>query len=223
MSSYQSKRPEYKNTPGDSYYDSNGFARWNIEHLRSLTTIGVQKLSESVRAYSYLLITSQTSTRSSILGNTGPALDCQQVFLNNFENIINRHVDIAEDIKRFQDTLQYARSKVDYVVGENVFMLPSDMNLRIGEVNNYNNEILVSKSDFGLGTNLKVNTEKKPDLKPIPKEKKPDPTTSKKKNPDPIPPKKTNPTIPKKKTTDNTKSEVPTGEITHEEEKIAVI
>ena len=41
-------------------------------------------------------------------------------------------MDIREDIKRYQDTLSYASSKVDYSVGENLYMLPSDMNLKSG-------------------------------------------------------------------------------------------
>ena len=60
-------------------------------------------------------------------------------------------------------------------------MLPSDMNLRIGNIRNYNNKILISSPSFNIGTNLKVNlddddtkvakTDKldvkhKPDIKP---------------------------------------------------------
>ena len=58
------------------------------------------------------------------------ALTAQSAFLNNFENVVNRRVDIQEDIKRYQDTLSYASSKVDYSVGEHLYMLPSDMNLK---------------------------------------------------------------------------------------------
>ena len=36
-------------------------------------------------------------------------------------------------------------------------MLPSDMNLRIGNVRNYNNKILISSPSFKIGTNVKVN------------------------------------------------------------------
>ena len=36
-------------------------------------------------------------------------------------------------------------------------MLPSDMNLRIGKIKNYNNKILISSSSFNLGTNLRIN------------------------------------------------------------------
>ena len=63
--------------------------------------------------------------------------------------------------------MQYARSKVDYVIGEFTYMLPSDMKLRIGKVKNYNNEILVSSPSFKIGTNLKINLDgekDKPDV-----------------------------------------------------------
>ena len=167
--------------PGMSYINENSFSRWIIEKSEGLTTLGIQKLSESVRDYAYLILTSQTSTRGPIVGHEARNLDAQRTFLNTFENIVNRRVNIPEDIRRFQKTLQYARSKVDYAIGEFVYMLPSDMNLRIGNVRNYNNKIMVSKPGFSLGTNLKVNlddddtkvakTDKldvkhKPDIKP---------------------------------------------------------
>ena len=78
------------------------------------------------------------------------------MFLNSFKNIVNRRVNILEDIRRFQKTLQYANSKVDYAIGEFVYMVPSDMNLRIGNVRNYNNKILISSPSFKIGTNVKV-------------------------------------------------------------------
>ena len=78
--------------------------------------------------------------------------------MNNFEDVVNRRLDIREDIKRYQDTLSYASSKVDYSVGEHLYMLPSDMNLkiRLGTVG-YNNKILVSDCNFSLGKNDEVN------------------------------------------------------------------
>ena len=56
-------------------------------------------------------------------------------------------------------------------------MLPSDMNLWIGNVRNYNNEILISSPSFKIGTNVKINLDDddtkdkldvkhKPDIKP---------------------------------------------------------
>ena len=80
------------------------------------------------------------------------ALTAQSAFLNNFEKVVNCRVDIREDIKRYQDTLSYASSKVDYSMGQNIYMLPIDMNLKLktGTVG-YNNKILVSDEKFSLG------------------------------------------------------------------------
>ena len=117
------------------------------------TDVGLLRILESVRAYAYLILSSQASARSSII-----ALTAQSAFLNNFEDIVNRRVDIREDIKHYQDTLSYASSKVNYRVGENLYMLPSDMNLKIktGTVG-YSNKILVSDGIFSLGKNENVN------------------------------------------------------------------
>ena len=94
--------------------------------------MGLLKISESVRAYAYLILSSQASARSGIVGNTASALTAHSAFLDNFENVVNRRVDTREDIKHYQDTLSYASSKVDYSVGQNIlYMLPSDMNLKI--------------------------------------------------------------------------------------------
>ena len=98
--------------------------------------------------YAYLILTSQTSRRSQIIGFGSSEFDAQRTFLNTFENIVVRRVDIPEDKLRFQKVLQYARSKVDFVINEKICMLPSDMNLRIGKIKNYNNKILESKSYF---------------------------------------------------------------------------
>ena len=122
------------------------------------TDVGLLRISESVRAYAYLILSSQASARSSIVGNTASSLTAQSAFLNNFENVVNSRVDIREDIKRYQDTLSYTSSKVDYSIGESIYMIPSDMNLKIrsGTVG-YNNKILVSDGNFSLGKNENVN------------------------------------------------------------------
>ena len=85
-------------------------------------------------------------------------MTAQSAVLNKFENVVNRRVDIQEDLKRYQDTLSYASSKVDYSVRENLFMFPSNMELKIrtGTVG-YNKKILLSDGNFSLGKNDEVN------------------------------------------------------------------
>ena len=84
--------------PGMSYINENSFSRWISKELNGLTTLGHQKLSETVRDYAYSILTSQTSTRDPIVGHEARNVDAQRVFLNAFENIVNRRVDIPEDI-----------------------------------------------------------------------------------------------------------------------------
>ena len=168
FSTWQSRAWE-TGRPGMSCINVNYFSRWIIEKSDGITKPGIKKLSELVRDYAYLILTSQTSTRSQIIGFGASEFDAQRTFLNTFENIIVRRVNIPEDKLRFRKVLQYARSKVDFVIGERMYMIPSDMNLRIAKIKNYNNEILELKSYFKLGINKKINLDEekgKPDVKP---------------------------------------------------------
>ena len=106
--------------PND-YIGPDSMTRWVIEKSDGFTNVGLYITSESVRAYAYLILSSQASARSSIVGNTVSALTAQSAFLNNFANVVNPRVNIQEDIKHYQDTLSYASSKVDYSMGENIY------------------------------------------------------------------------------------------------------
>ena len=178
-----------------------------------------------VRDYTYLILTSQTSTRGPIIGHEAQNLDAQRTFLNTFEIMVNRRVDIPEDIRRFQKTLQYARSKIDYLIGEFIYMLPSDINLRIGKVKNYNNKI--SSPSFKIGNNLKINLDgekDKPDVKPKGEEivkTKPNIELNKERKQDTKPNIKSNKEH--KQDVKMIRTEPDTNKITYEEEKVALV
>ena len=110
----------------DDYIGLDSMTQWILEVSVGFTDIGLLRISESVRAYAYLILSSQASARSSIVRNMASSLTAQSAFLNNFENVVNCRVDILEDLKHYQDTLSYASSKVNYSVRENLFMLPSN-------------------------------------------------------------------------------------------------
>ena len=157
------------------------------------------------------------------------------MFLNTFKNIENRRVNIPEDIQRFQKTLQYARSKVDNVISEFIYMLPSDMNLGIGNVRNYNNKILISSTSFKIGTNVKINLDgekDKPDVKPkgeeivktkpdVKQKKEPDVKSNKEHKQDVKPNIKSNKEH--KQDVKMMKTKPDTNTITYEEEKVALV
>ena len=122
--------------------------------------------------------------------------------------------------------MQYARSKVDYAIGEFIYMLPNDMNLQIGNVRNYNNKILISSPSFKIGTNVKINLDVKskevemvktePDVKPKVKAE-PNIEPNKKHKQD------VKPNMDLKHDVKVVRTKPDTNKITYEEEKVALI
>ena len=118
-------------------------------------------MSRSVRAYVYLVLTSQVQARSSIVGNSAPAVDSQIALKGMFKALVNEVYSIDNDIERYQGVLEHALSKVDFLVGIGIYMLPSNLNLSIGKMKGYNNKILVSKTDMKIGSNRVINRDHK--------------------------------------------------------------
>ena len=120
--------------------------------------------------------------------------------------------------------MQYARSKVDYMIGEFIYMLPSNMNLQIGKVKDYNNKILISSPSFKIRTNVKINldvkskevemVETKPDVK---QKQEPNIKPNEKHKQD------VKPNIKSNKELKNDVKKPDTNKITYEEEKVALI
>ena len=100
------------------------------------------------------------------------------------------------------------------MIGEFIYMLLSDMNLRIGNVKNFNSKIMIASPSFKIGTNLKINLDgekDKPDVKP---KKEPNIELNKKHKQD------VKPNIEFDK---ESKPKPDTNEITYEEEKVALV
>ena len=129
-----------------------------LDKSSGFTQAGVSRINDSIRTYVWSIVGAQSQARSSILG-TGKAFDAQKQFLANVEDVINSEVDLPGSIERYQLVLQYARSKVDFVVGLGLYMIPSDMDLYIGTINGYNNLITIASDDLQLGHNDTINEE----------------------------------------------------------------
>ena len=144
-------------TSGNYSYQHNNWSRWIMDSSYGFTKYGLEKISESIRAYSYLVLTSQASARHGILGDTAQSLAAQRIFYDNLEDVINKVVSLENDIGRYQSTLKYARSTLDYSVGKGLYMLPSNLLLKpLNQViEGFNDEIVVNTSGFELGKQSK--------------------------------------------------------------------
>ena len=133
-------------------------AGWIITQSKGFTKNGIEKISRSVMAYVYLVLSSQVNARSTTAGNSAPAVGAQKVFKHAFNFSIRE--DLSIDTKKYQGVLELALSKVDFSVGVGIYMLPSNLNLHIRK-KGYNNKILVNNTDMKIGSNRDINRDRK--------------------------------------------------------------
>jgi hypothetical protein len=134
-----------------------------------LTLEGVQRLNDSIRTYVWAVLGAQGQTRSVILGSDSTRFDAQKQFGADVTDAINAPVDLPAAIARYQDSLQYAGSQVDFAYGQGLYMSPSIMVLDIARgVAGYINKILTSDSISELGHQPGVNVTATPPQDPTP-------------------------------------------------------
>lgn len=137
----------------------NAWSTFILDSPEGFTRAGVPRLNESIRVYSWSILDAQAQTKTGILG-TGTAFGAQKQFIVNVEDSINAPVDLPEEIQRYQDTLRYARTKVNFAFGIGLYMCPSNLEMQIGTIQGYNNEIIIATEQEQLGIN--------PDINPMP-------------------------------------------------------
>ena len=96
-------------------YAHNNWSRWIMNSSRGFTRHGIEKIGDSIRAYVYLVLSSQQAARHGIIGDGDQAAAAQEIFVDNLEDVINREVSLEDDIARFQNILKYARSELTII------------------------------------------------------------------------------------------------------------
>ena len=117
-----------------------------LDKSDGFTQAGVTRVNDSIRTYVWAVLGSQAQTRSNIL-SPGTGFDAQKQFLANVEDSISSPVDISSSIACYQKMLQYAATPLDFVFGIGLCLSPSDMALHPGDIQGYNNEIIIARSD----------------------------------------------------------------------------
>ena len=130
---------------------------------------GIGKESQSLCEYAiYLDFTSQEQGNLSVVGNSASTLDAQQVFNSTFSALINKDYYISVDIDKYLNVLEHALSKVDFLIGAAIFMLPSSVKLNIGNTVGQYTTIKFDKNlDRKTGSNRNIYKSKVYDQKPL--------------------------------------------------------
>jgi len=132
-----------------------------LDQTQGFTHAGVERLNDSTCTYVWAILGAQDQERTPILGS-GTAFTAQNRFLANISAAIEQAEETS--ISKYQSVLQFARGKLDFVIGEQLYMFPSDMTLRLlaAHISGYNNEILVATKDMSAGQNSDLDAEKLP-------------------------------------------------------------
>ena len=131
------------------------YQQFMIMNSKKLTRVGIQRLNDTIRTYVYCVLGAQAQTRSSIVGDSSTTLDVQKQFLNLLDDSINKSqsLSLPEMIKRYDDAITHTHKRIDYAIGPDLYMIPSDLVFNMGEVEGYNNNITIATADMKFGVN----------------------------------------------------------------------
>ena len=150
FSSQQGSRP--------SYLTNNSWSRWVQPKSHGLTREGMEMFGASIRIYVYCLLSAQATTRANIIGNTTPNFESQKTFVALIEDFIERDTLLSEDIARYENILSNARSSVDYSLGEGLYMIPSDLQLKIPTKKTFNDKLKITPASHKPTTKTRLDT-----------------------------------------------------------------
>ena len=133
-----------------------GWKQFILEKSEGFTKAGMVRIDDSIRAYVYCVLGSQAQTRSNII----TSLETQQNFVDLLEESIKSLFSIPESIEKYQNAISRTNSRINYVVGIGLYMIPADLVLKVGSLDTYNNNILVAEDSLNvkIGRNETVNT-----------------------------------------------------------------
>ena len=80
----------------------------SLHRQKVLQKKDIEKIRGSVRAYVYLVRSSQVPARSTVVGNSAPAMDAQRVLKSMFKAMISEDYSIGINIEKSQGVLEHA-------------------------------------------------------------------------------------------------------------------
>ena len=126
-----------------------GWKQFILEKSEGFTRAGAVRLDDSIRNYVHCLLGAQAQTRSNIL----TSLETQQYFVELLESNIKSMFSIPESIAKYQDAITQTNSRIDYVIAFGLYMIPSDLVLKVGTLVGYNNNIVIATAQMKIGQN----------------------------------------------------------------------
>ena len=153
----------------DSNYKANGIsfirndqgAANQVEHFvpdraSGFTPAGLGRIDRSIEAFGYCILGAQANARSSIIGNTGTAVNAQTDFLVLVDDAI-KTLTVSNEPAKYQNVIEKTKVRLNLVVGRGTLLMPARMIINTESVVGYNNNLKRATNDMKLGVNNQVN------------------------------------------------------------------
>ena len=125
-----------------------------------LTRKGMGRINRSLEAFVYCVLGSQVNIRSSIVGNSGGAVEAQQEMLKLFESAVIEE-DLSTSVQRYQLAVQEAKLRLDLAIAPGIWLMPSNLVINTESIVGYNNELQKASLDMKFGVNVRLNEKSK--------------------------------------------------------------
>ena len=125
-----------------------------------LTRKGMGRINRSLEAFVYCVLGSQVNIRSSIVGESGGAVETQQEMLKLFESSVIEE-DLSTSVQRYQLAVQEAKLRLDMAIAPGIWLMPSNLVINTESIVGYNNELQKASENMKFGVNETVNEKSK--------------------------------------------------------------
>ena len=125
-----------------------------------LTRKGMGRINRSLEAFVYCVLGSQVNIRSSIVGESGGAVETQQEMLKLFESSVIEE-DLSTSVQRYQLAVQEAKLRLDLAIAPGIWLMPSNLIINTESIVGYNNELQKASEDMNFGVNDTLNEKSK--------------------------------------------------------------
>ena len=118
------------------------------------------RINRSLEAFVYCVLGAQVNVRSSIVGDSGGAVEAQQEMLKLFESAVIEE-DLATSVQRYQLAVQEAKLRLDLAIAPGIWLMPSNLVINTESIVGYNNELQKATENMRFGVNVGVNEKSK--------------------------------------------------------------
>ena len=132
------------------------FKKFILKKSNGITKEGLILLNQSIEAYIYAILGSQSKTRQSIVGNRGSALETQVVFRQIVEDSIINY-DTSTWIQNMNLAISDTNVVLDIAISPSLWLLPSNMIIQKTTIPGYNNMLHVATKNMKFGLNKNIN------------------------------------------------------------------